>query len=845
MACNYKVSTIHIILLVLLLNCTNCQQSTNDKDVVRLNAGLLLNYKGTTPIVSANWKHVAIIELPDKIQTEVFNMSKYVNITPEFRSVDDGQYCQRVRRHDFVIVNGGLPCSKYRPQLELLLEISEELQIELNSLLDNVYALVPARPGQRQLKRGLGSFLGQGISYIFGLATSEEVKLLQLTQQQSISKSNEELKAVKRFSKDLASYASQTNANIANMMNKIKQSALNQLQLYEQARHNDEREKAYEHNITLKLWRLTYHGFQIKTHYMALLEAVEDMISGIISPTLITPSAVKQLYDGITDHLQGTSFRMAFPQIDWFYKNVEFVALRENTTLFISFRIPLTTFEEKFDVYQITTVPLQTHDGDGHMTRLKNMPEVIAVSQDRQFYVEMTLLELMDFRLHTRGLHRPIVQKLTRESCLGAILESNIENTGKYCEYTFEVQGRKSAITFLHQSKVLITHTNLTVVCDDGTKTNVNCTSCVYQIPPNCIAFNEQYHIAALQNAEQNNQNTSQLGHTVNMVWLQRILGESKKKFLKDLDMSQLLSEQIQITNLPSLKTLNDSLNEMFVSAENNKMSLDVAARALQDDSRVILDLEDAVFFGSLIKTDPWGDPIGILVIISTILNGLLIAYTVFATIHMRKLTITVMLLTEHIKMAKADIYIDFLEIAEQTRRNATSKPQHFHFILREHSAAVTSAILASIVIGYLLYRCYMQTRIKTKRWELAFTLQFSTLNDFLIVPLKVLSGLPEDYVLEATQFITNIKVLNYWPKRLLIEWPTAKLRNILTNEIQNFDSETFPIGLWQAYKLQRILETNKYVCLPTLLDRNSLHRLTTHPFQSDVTCTNAEQPNV
>ena len=120
------------------------------------------------------------------------------------------------------------------------------------------------------------------------------------------------------------------------MTTQIKQSEHIQLQLYEESNTNDEGIRAYEHNITLGLWRLTYHEFKIKTHYMALLEAVEDMISGLISPTLIMPSAINQLYDGKIIIYRALVFDWHFQNFDWFYKNVKFVALCENTKFFIS-----------------------------------------------------------------------------------------------------------------------------------------------------------------------------------------------------------------------------------------------------------------------------------------------------------------------------------------------------------------------------------------------------------------------------------------------------------------------------------------------------------------------------
>ena len=54
--------------------------------------------------------------------------------------------------------------------------------------------------------------------------------------------------------------------------------------------------------------------------------------------------------------------------------------MQDNYTLYIAFKIPLTTFERQFDVYSLQTLPLPTHDDEGHVTHLSNMPPAIALS---------------------------------------------------------------------------------------------------------------------------------------------------------------------------------------------------------------------------------------------------------------------------------------------------------------------------------------------------------------------------------------------------------------------------------------------------------------------------------
>ena len=815
---------LYLILTSILGQSKPAQQS---EDITRLNAGIHMSYKGSTQLVSAVWRHVAIIKLPETAQSNQFDISAHVRKTQHEHvqySPDDGQYCQRARKQNDV----SELCKKYKPQINLLHEISEDITAEIVQILINIYAVIPSRPETTQVRRGLGDFIGEGLSYIFGLATEKEVNLLKLTQQKAIAQRNEELQVLKRFSNDLTSYATQTNQAIAQLTNRIKEQAINQLHLVEMAKQTEDKIREYENNITLKLWKLTYHGLQYRMHLIQLQNAVEEMVSGIISPVLITPGSMEQMLNDISTHLQNTSFRLAFPRVDWFYRHVEFVAMQSNYTLYISLKIPLTTFETQFDVFRLETLPLPTHDGEGHITQLSNMPPAIALSKDRQYYVDMTLTELLDYRLQARGIFRPMVQKLTRESCLGAILESDAKDTAKYCQYIFELRGRRTSITLLNKSRLLLTHTNLTVVCDNGTQFIVNCESCVFEVPPDCQASNDQYHIAALQTRDEQNYENSPIKHTVNIVWLQAILAENKGKFLEDLDLTELINEQITILNLPTLQVLNDSLQEQFVSLDKNVMSLDAAAKALREDSRLLNSLEDAVYYSSMITSESWQDPIGILLIITTILATLTIIYLIGLSLYVKTLAVNLIILEAKATQVKAELIIDFLDKVTQ---NKTINPTSSYVILQEvhEKAAVTSTLLVIIIITFLLYRLWRKAQLKAKRWQLTFALQITTPTEFMLIRLHVLPGLAEDYRLEASQLIADIQIKDWMKRQLTYDWPHAQLRNILTSEVYHIEPEGYTIGIWQSYKLTQIIKQANYVCIPAILDKTRLHRMTTH----------------
>ena len=133
---------LYLILTSILGQSKPAQQS---EDITRLNAGIHMSYKGSTQLVSAVWRHVAVIKLPETVQSNEFDISAHVRKTQHEHvqySPDDGQYCQRARKQNDV----SELCKKYKPQINLLHEISEDITAEIVQILINIYAVIPSRP---------------------------------------------------------------------------------------------------------------------------------------------------------------------------------------------------------------------------------------------------------------------------------------------------------------------------------------------------------------------------------------------------------------------------------------------------------------------------------------------------------------------------------------------------------------------------------------------------------------------------------------------------------------------------------------------------------------------------
>lgn len=212
------------------------------------------------------------------------------------------------------------------------------------------------------------------------------------------------------------------------------------------------------------------------------------------------------------------------------------------------------------------------------------------------------------------------------------MLRQDKEDVSKYCKYTFQIHGKQSDIVTLISTRptpqILLNNAVLSVTCDGRSESTVNCTNCMYALPPGCSATSKNFYVAAMHTHAE--QNETELKHIANIIWLEKILSENQKQFLKDIDMTELLDQQIQISNLPTLKTLNASLHKIFASADDNILDLEAAAHAIKSESQVIQNLAQAAYYGSAFTAKSWTDDFGIVLITICVVVGLIIPHEIY-----------------------------------------------------------------------------------------------------------------------------------------------------------------------------------------------------------------------
>lgn len=69
-----------------------------------------------------------------------------------------------------------------------------------------------------------------------------------------------------------------------------------------------------------------------------------------------------------------------------YFSYADFSVIRQNNSLLITIQFLISAFQ-KFELYKIYTFPIPINESSSHATHLQNVPDYLAITFDRQFFV--------------------------------------------------------------------------------------------------------------------------------------------------------------------------------------------------------------------------------------------------------------------------------------------------------------------------------------------------------------------------------------------------------------------------------------------------------------------------
>ena len=119
---------------------------------------------------------------------------------------------------------------------------------------------------------------------------------------------------------------------------------------------------------------------------------IQMLVQGYISPNLIRPSTLKYCIEQIKSQLHEThpAFHLVHGDVQFYYTSKLFMYTRDQNSIYISMKFPISVDKHLFQVYQVQTFPHMVEESSNHSTQLLDYSAYFAVSKTPKHFLELT-----------------------------------------------------------------------------------------------------------------------------------------------------------------------------------------------------------------------------------------------------------------------------------------------------------------------------------------------------------------------------------------------------------------------------------------------------------------------
>ena len=763
-------------------------EQTTPLFIPRLNLGVLFSTHSILDNSNTYWYHIFKIDLLK---------------SPPLPTVPLSSVCMNMPQLTQINVKFSI-CSLYELLIETYSQQANYLHADIDTNIDTVKTLLASHKHNlaERTRRGLFDFVGKSFKFLFGTATSSDInKFVSVATVLDDRVKNVEMKHNKLIS-DFVSYidiknrqnkqlteAIEINYNRTEILSKDIQSTTKYMASLAHT-VKDELQNIYNVFFLYNKFLITHvslidqrlaalHHMQIQS--IEFLQSIQLLLTGKISPRLITQLQVKKLYKIISKHLQKNypSFVITNPDINNFYDSPNYLFYAIDKHLYIQVKIPLSSYNAIFEVYKIISVPLPLNNNQSlHMYTSYELPSLLALSVDKNYYIDLSN-EQYETCIGTpirHCSHNIAIQTTSRPSCAVAIFMNQFNKISSICKSTLSLHTNlPQQIYSLGGNTYFVTGTQdaeaWTLNCEKPHLPSFpSCTLCTIHIPCSCSLHSTNFIIAkSLHTCDKetisSTSPTTQFHFNYNFLsnWvyndtvLNSITAYSYLNYTPNIQLPPVLSD------MPILPT------HAFLENQEIKLDMKKIVNSLHDDT---VEPNQALrsIFPHVFDKQSYSNSSTLSNIIHYIFHAftiILIATIVILFLRVRHLTTLILATTAHTAIPLTDAFVLTPQLPnKQVTVNYIEFP-------------ATAFYIGCFILTFIMFIMLIFFLNSLKRYK-----------EFLFAPMKYFfnrkSLLHTDILLECcsqTQMvILHLTTIPAHHSQLVIENPTLLIHNLISN---------------------------------------------------------------
>jgi hypothetical protein len=382
-------------------------------------------------------------------------------------------------------------------QIESINDLISDYNV-LRTLMQGLYneVIEQVRGDSFIVKRGALNFVGTGLSWLFGVATEDDLAQFKM----KVSKVEEGIRfvhdEVDNMKQKLSVALERTGEQFKSVWTAVEEQAENSVRLGQITRDISIQMAKWQNSTSMKLrWidktivftqQLTAYGMHVQNEitrmesyietYNRWLEGLETLQQGYLDPTLVHPTAVKEALNSVYKSLNDNDspLKIAFHSVHDVYRLPSAVYAYANESLYIRMAIPLAVTDKPFQLFkvEILPMPLHNHEQEAHQI-LKSKVDYLLVDQSRGFFYELTEKQYLDCAT-APGMVCPkliTIKADATDSCIVAVYLKVDSLIANICKFTVVHTPLPTFIRAVGEGNYLLSmQSKPQLVCRNGTE---------------------------------------------------------------------------------------------------------------------------------------------------------------------------------------------------------------------------------------------------------------------------------------------------------------------------------------------------------------------------------------
>jgi hypothetical protein len=681
--------------------------------------------------------------------------------------------------------------------------------------------------------RGLFDFVGDLASGLFGVATQDEVNALKQHINTIYQREQESVHTNEKEYELMHSFMNKTNEDLHNIYEAMQENHRIVTEVSKVFTQNikDLRQLQVDVNrLIIKLIEKSANGVRFEQNLQSFLNGMHDLVQRRLSPQLVPEHKLRQTLIDVQRKLRRKylDFQVVNRHPAFYYQAQDVLYSSHDDSFLVTINIPISSKSALFQVYQVITLPVPLNHTTTHATQLTNIPDYIAISDDRSAYFEMTNA---DFSLCTG---RPIMscpltqgqRSVQRPTCAVALFLQ--DNPHDYCEFRMKETAVKPNAVEVQSGLVLLSNvTEVILTCRREVIKKPGCMYCVYTIPCECSLVADEFQIPARLTACTDLQDIeTQVVYPVNIAILQQFFNSSD---IKHILADSLFSEPITYT-IPNLEIAEKAFQKDLEQGSKLDADLKTITAKMKNSEKVYRQLSSYAFDDQWLNEPDltqWPTILGLIAFVLGVITTVII-FIIYRRV--RALWLIVGMLTSG-QPVNANPVVFSSPLTPSSINNAmsvtsTTNPPLIFMPPTKTSEAVFQPpceppladqfVLTIELISLLLLLIFIIRSagllIKTAIYRTEAILEVTDGKNVLDIYLATLPQCPSEYFMVMRAWVRSIHLIeNSWiANDLEIVWPSFYLTSIITNESLQLP-HTIKLTYYQSYRLKKVIEQGDY----------------------------------